>query len=274
MPGTPKTPALFLFAHHDDEFFIAVTMRRLAAARLPVAALWLTRGGLHGDRREAESRQAMELIGVDPSSLHFLRLADGRSLDNLEDIVERLMRLMRELKPASIFTPAFEGGHPDHDTAQLAAAVAIRRMSKVVSQTASENQSGAENPGAQPIHKPTLYEFPLYNRSGARLLRVGEFIPGTTEIKQTPVRLQDRLLKRRLAVIFRSQRAIIWPLTGLRGGPMMVHVKDEPYRQVPASRDYAVRPYPGRLAYEYYTSVRFQHFAGIAARAILPPAPP
>ena len=127
LPGTPKTPALFLFAHHDDEFFIAVTMRRLAAARLPVTAVWLTRGGLHGERREAESRRAMELIGVKPSDQYFLRLADGHAIDHLDEIVERLTRLFEEIKPASVFVPAFEGGHPDHDTAQLAAAVALKR---------------------------------------------------------------------------------------------------------------------------------------------------
>jgi LmbE family N-acetylglucosaminyl deacetylase len=221
-------------------------MRRLVAARLPVVAVWLTRGGLHGDLREAESRQAMELIGVDPANEYFLRLPDGHVLDNLEDVVERLSRLLKKLRPASIFVPAFEGGHPDHDTAQLAAALAIMRTSR----------------------SSSLYEFPLYSRTGARLLRVGEFIPGTTEIRQTPVKLRDRLLKRRLAVTFRSQRAIIWPLTGLKGGPMMVHVKGEPYRRVPASRDYTVRPHPGRLAYEFYTSERFQHFATVAAAAV------
>jgi len=246
LPGTPRTPALFLFAHHDDEFFIAVTMRRLAAARLPVAAVWLTRGGLHGDRREAESRRAMDLIGVDSSSQYFLRLPDGRALDNLEDIIVRLSRLLRRLKPASVFVPAFEGGHPDHDTAQLAAAVAIRRT-------------------AHHSHKPTLYEFPLYNRAGVKPLRVGEFMPGTTAIRQTPLKLKDHLLKQRLAGIFKSQRALVWPLTGLRGGPMLMHTKGEPYRLVPASRDYTVRPHAGRLAYEYYTLERFPHFAAIAA---------
>lgn len=251
MTGTPATPVLFLFAHHDDEFFIAVTMRRLAAARLPAAAVWLTRGGLHGDRREAESRRAMELIGVDPSRQFFMRLPDGHALDSLDDIVARLAWLLRRLKPASVFTPAFEGGHPDHDTAQLAAAVAIRRMTL----------------------QPALYEFPLYNRAGARLLRVGRFIPGTTEVRQTPLKMNDRLLKRRVAGTFQSQRAIIWPLTGLRGGPMMVHLKGEPYRRVPLNRDYTVRPHPGRLAYEYFTSERFPHFAGIAAAVtgLLPP---
>lgn len=227
-------------------------MRRLAAARMPMAAAWLTRGGLHGKQREAESRRAMELIGVDPSSQYFFRLADGHALDNLEDIVMRLTGLIGRLRPASIFVPAFEGGHPDHDATQLAAAVAISRISR-------DPSDG--------IHKPTLFEFPLYNRAGARLLRVGEFIPGTTQTRQTPVKQRDRLLKRRLAAIFRSQRMIIWPLTGLRGGPMMVHARGEPYRQVPASRDYSIRPHPGRLAYEYYTSERFPHFAAVAAAA-------
>ncbi|MHB9111771.1 MAG: PIG-L deacetylase family protein [Thermoleophilia bacterium] len=268
MPGIPRTPALFLFAHHDDEFFIAVIMRRLAAARLPLAAVWLTHGGLHGNRREAESRRAMELIGVEPSSQYFLRLPDGHALDNLEEIIMRLSRLLRVLKPASVFVPAFEGGHPDHDTAQLAAAAAIRRMSQVSSDRAVEDEPAAVSHATSHIQRPTLYEFPLYNRAAARLLRVGQFIPGTTEVRHTPVKLRDRLLKQRLAVIFRSQRAIIWPLTGLRGGPMMVHVKGEPYRRVPASRDYTVRPHPGRLAYEYYTSERFQHFAGVAAGAV------
>jgi len=239
-------------------------MRRLAAARLPVEALWLTRGGLHGQRREAETRRAMELIGVEPPRLHFLRLPDCHALDRLEDIVVRLSLLLRALKPASVFVPAFEGGHPDHDAAQLAAAVAMRRMSGLSALGRMDGLSAL----SQTIRRPTLYEFPLYSRSGARLLRVGEFIPGTTEIKQTPIILRDRLLKRRLAVIFRSQRTIIWPLTGMRGGPMMVHTKGEPYRRVPLSRDYSVRPHPGRLAYEYYTSRRFQQFAGIATRAM------
>ncbi len=220
-------------------------MRRLAAARLPLAAVWVTRGGLHGDRREAESRRAMDLIGVPPQDLFFLRLPDGRVLDYMDDIVARLARLFRELKPASVFVPAYEGGHPDHDAVQLAAAAAIAR-----------------NPHPHPV----LHEFPLYNRAGAGLLKVGEFIPGTTAIERTPMKLADRLLKRKLVVLFASQRAILWPLTGIKGGPMMVHMKGEPYRRVPLDRDYTVRPHPGRLAYEYYAPGRFKEFIKAAAR--------
>jgi hypothetical protein len=222
---------------------------------MPLAAAWLTRGGLHGDRREAESRRAMELIGVDPHKQFFFRLPDGHAIDFMDDIVVRLVRLLEELQPASVFVPAFEGGHPDHEASQLAAAAALGRLGQRQGET-----------GEGRLSQPTLYEFPLYHRDGAKILKVGEFIPGTTAIEQTPMKLKDRLLKHKLASTFSSQRTIIWPLTGLKGGPMMVHVKGEPYRRVPRDRDYTVRPHPGRLAYEYYLPGRFSRFAAAAQK--------
>ncbi|MEK6536499.1 MAG: PIG-L family deacetylase, partial [Actinomycetota bacterium] len=189
LPGTPRTPALFLFAHHDDEFFIAVTMRRLVAARLPVTVAWLTRGGLHGDRREAESRRAMELIGLDPREQIFFRLPDGQVLDFMDEIVERLARLFGKIRPASIFVPAFEGGHPDHDAAQLAAAAALNRSGGKRAAAALNRAGGnrfVEGSGSgsgyskcattgerEHRRQPRLYEFPLYHRGNTKLLKVG-----------------------------------------------------------------------------------------------------
>jgi len=246
-------PALFLFAHHDDEIFISATLQ-LLAGRGDVSAAWMTRGGLHGGKREAESRRAMDVLGVHPQRLHFFRLADGRVLDYVDEVINRLTRLIEKLKPASVFVPAFEGGHPDHDAVQLAAVEAIRR--------GVFDSSGDS-------HGPQLYEFPLYNRRAARILSVGEFIPDTTPTLRTTVKLRDRLIRRKLMITFRSQRLIVWPLSGLKGGPMMMHLKGEPYRRVPADRDYTVRPHPGRLAYEFYTPVRFARFAKTAG--LLPP---
>lgn len=240
----PDLPALFLFAHHDDEIFIASTLKSLAR-RGDVSAIWMTRGGLHGDRREAESRRAMELLGISPERLLFFRLPDGRLLDYADEVVARLVRLMERLSPASVFAPAFEGGHPDHDTVQMAAAAVIAR-----------SVSGGDGSA-----RPRLYEFPLYNRRAARILSVGEFIPDVTPTLRTPVKLKDRLMRRKLVTVFPSQRLIAWPLFGLKGGPMMLHLKGEPYRRVPAGRDYTIRPHPGRLAYEFFTPMRFGRFA-------------
>ncbi|MFA5801287.1 MAG: PIG-L family deacetylase [Thermoleophilia bacterium] len=245
----PALPALFLFAHHDDEIFISATLQ-LLAGRGDVSAVWVTRGGLHGGKREAESRRAMDILGVDPQRQHFFRLADGRALDYADEVISRLTRLILRLKPASVFVPAFEGGHPDHDIVQLAAAEAIRR--------GAVDKSGARR-------RPALYEFPLYNRCATRFISVGEFIPDATPTLRTAVKLRDRLIRRKLMITFRSQRPITWPLLGFKGGPMMLHHAGEPYRRVPAERDYAVRPHPGRLAYEFYTPVRFGRFAEKAA---------
>ena len=249
-------------------------MRRLAAAHAPFAALWLTRGGLHGERREAESRRVMRLIGLDPSRQFFLRLPDGHVLDFMDEIVARVGQLIARLEPASVFGPAFEGGHPDHDGAQLAAVAALRlgagavRAKAAGAETATTGAAEAGKDDALHHISPVLYEFPLYNRAGATILNVGQFIPGTTRIEETPMKLADRLLKRKIVDSFPSQRALLWPLTGIKGGPMMVHVKGEPYRRVPLDRDYTIRPHPGRLAYEFYTAWRFRDFAEVARRVL------
>lgn len=245
----PPPPSLFVFAHHDDELFIAATMRRLALTGGQVLAAWLTRGGLHGNRREAESRRATELLNVKPENLYFFGLPDGRALDYLDDIVNRLAALLKKRRPGSVFVPAFEGGHPDHDCVQLAAAAAVRDF---------QPQGG----------KPELYEFPMYHRRRGRPLAVGEFLPGGGPTLYTPLKLGDRLLKRKLAGIYSSQRLITWPLLALKGGPMMLHLRGEPYRPVPPDRDYTRPPHPGRLAYEFYTRIRFKDFAEKARRLV------
>ena len=235
-----KAPVLFLFAHHDDEIFIATLIRRLTDEHGQVACAWLTRGGLGGREREAESPRAVETLGVGRNSLFFFRLPDGKALDYLDEIVNRLTRLLVKLRIVSVFVPAFEGGHPDHDTAQLALALSIRLLPGGIS----------------------LYEFPLYNRYHTRLFRVGEFIPDTASTTRwTSMKLRDRLLKRKLSHFFASQRLILVPLLGLKGGPMMLHLKGEPFRRVPVGRDYRRRPHAGRLAYEYFTRYRFGQFA-------------
>ncbi len=246
MPVPPESfaPSLFLFAHHDDELFIAATLKAMVLSG-PVTTVWLTRGGLHGRLRQAESQRAMEALGVPRHSLLEMGLPDSHLLEYLGDVIRRLTRLMEDRRPAAVFVPAFEGGHLDHDSLQLAAAAAIRRL-----------------PGGV-RRRPLLFEFPLYHRSGHRLA-VGDFLPGAARTLKTPLRLRDRLLKQKLARIYNSQRLILYPLLTLKGGPMMLHLRGEPYRRVPPGRDYALPPHPGRLAYEFYTRSKFGDFARAA----------
>jgi len=244
MNDNPKPPVFFLLAHHDDELFIAATIKHLAGREGQVLVAWFTCGGIGANQRLAESVKAMELLGVSRQCLYFFRLPDNCLLDYLEDIVKRLVFLWERRRPGSVFVPAFEGGHQDHDTVQLAAAAASRRLAGT---------------------KPDLYEFPLYHRYRARLLSVGEFIPDeATVVLQTPLKLRDRLLKQKLAGIYKSQRLIVYPLLALKGWPMMLHRQGEPYRRVPAGRDYTRPPYPGRPVYEYYSRLRFKKFARLA----------
>ncbi len=212
-------------------------------------AVWFTSGGLSPRRRQAESHRAMEILGVPRQNLLEMGLPDGHLLDCLGEVVRRLVDLMAVRRPASVFVPAFEGGHPDHDSLQLAAAAAISRVDWEVNR------------------QPALFEFPLYHRSGGGIA-VGDFLPGGGAAFKTALKLKDRLLKQRLARIYRSQRLILYPLLALKGGPMMMNRRGEPYRLVPPGRDYTRPPHPGRLAYEFYTRRRFKEFAS-AAEAVI-----
>lgn len=236
--------AVFVFAHHDDEFFVAATMRRRAAAGAEVSAVWLTVGGLGGRQREAESRRAMELLGIGSDRLYCLRLPDGRAVCHLDEIIHRLEALFQRLRPAAVFVPAYEGGHPDHDAAQLAAAIALARTGL----------------------KADLCEFPLYHRYRSRFLTVGEFLPGPPEPSYTRLGLKERLLKKKMAGLYESQRPVMPALLSFRGGPLLLHPRGEPWRPVPAGRDYRQRPHGGRLAYEFYTRVRFRGFQAAVER--------
>lgn len=254
LPPLPSTPALFLLAHHDDELFIAATMRRLARQG-QLTALWLTQGGLGAARRRQESVAAMDILGVPRRRLLYMRLPDNHLLDFLPEIAERLRRLLYRLRPASVFVPAYEGGHQDHDTVQLAAALALARL---------EPESGWQ---------PRLYEFPLYHWRPGSLPAVGRLPEvAAASAGQTPLKLQDRLLKQKLARVYASQRLILYPLLAIKGGPMMLHLSGEPYRLVPAGRDYTQPPLAGRPAYEYFMFRRFRRFAAAAgSRALRPP---
>ena len=250
LPPLPATPALFLLAHHDDELFIAATLRRLVRQG-EVTVLWLTQGGLGAAGRRAESVTAMELLGVPPDALRYMCLPDNHLLAYLPQVVVRLRRLICRLRPASVFVPAFEGGHQDHDTVQLAAARALACLAP------------------EPHWRPRLYEFPLYHWQPGHLPVVGRLPAGIPPQQQTPLKLRDRLLTQKLTRIYASQKFILYPMFAIKGGPMMLHLGGEPFREVPAGRDYAETPLGTRPAYEYFMLRRFSRFAA-AARSTAP----
>ncbi len=147
---TPNEPRglLAIFAHPDDETFGAGgTMALVATAGVPTWIVCATDGDLGGedgareldpDLRRGELRCAMAALGV--AEPIFLGYGDSGmegwakpegclALADPEEVVGRLVAIVRDLRPATIvtFDPGGIYGHPDHVAISAHATAAFRR---------------------------------------------------------------------------------------------------------------------------------------------------
>jgi len=147
--GAPAPRGLLaIFAHPDDETFGAGgTMALAAAAGVPTWIVCATdgdQGGEEGSReldpelRRGELRCAMTALGVaepiflgygDSGMEGWTKPAGCLALADEEEIVERLVAIIRDLRPATVvtFDPGGIYGHPDHVTISARATEAFRR---------------------------------------------------------------------------------------------------------------------------------------------------
>ena len=108
--------------------------------------MWLTSGDYFGkgDAREKELAHATALLGLPDSQVHLMRFPDLGLMRMLDEAADRIAELIDTLKPDAIFSTAYEGGHPDHDSVNF---------------LAYEGCFRAE-------HHAELFEYPLYNAAG------------------------------------------------------------------------------------------------------------
>lgn len=131
-------PVAIVVAHADDEsLFAGALLRRLARGRL----IHLTDGAprdmrdaarlgfaVRGDYAAARAREldaAVAALGGDPLRRAY-GVADQEAIEAVERIADRLTDDLRGA--AVVATHAYEGGHPDHDAAALAVAIACDRL--------------------------------------------------------------------------------------------------------------------------------------------------
>jgi len=241
--------ALFVLAHHDDEVFCAGHLLRALRAGRRVRLLWATAGGLApAKRRLLEGERVSRLLALTADDCRDLRLPDQQALGHVARIAAAAEEL---LGPAAgptplLYVPAYEGGHPDHDAVNLAAAVLRARRPEVEAR-----------------------EFPLYRRA-----RAGLSVQSPRPAAGTPPRPYELLtldagalaLRRRLVRANASQALpSLLPLLALawaegRG-------RAEPSRPLPP-HDYARPPHDGALLYELYTRRRFGGFRAAALAAV------
>ena len=251
-----STPAkrldLFLLAHHDDEVFCAGHLSRALTSGRPVRLLWATAGGLAPARRRvAEGLRVREALGLPAGAAADLLLRDQHAVEHVHVIVREVVRLVDRAEEIVVFVPAYEGGNPDHDAVNLAAALAVRAR-----------------PGLR------VLEFSMYRRGAYGLDVQSPVAPAATPPEPFDVLSltdDDLALRRTLARANASQLAVsLAPLLTL--ARLAGRGRAEPARPLPA-HDYTIPPHRGSLLYELYTPWRFAAWSAAGGRAAARSAP-
>lgn len=234
-----SAPSLYIFAHQDDELLIMAKMREEIKKGIKVYCIWTTNGGKSAppEIREKESRKAMELTGVPDKNLYFLGYEDQESHKYLKEIIDRVVEIIKKIKPERIYANTLEGGNIDHDIVNFVA-VQAAKQSKL---------------------KIKLYEFPLYNFHGNKF-RVNEFIPDEhLKIFYTPLNEELIKFKERLFEVYESQKRANLLMRKFFFNEKKAKEKGEPYRAMPKNRDFLKSPHSGKLLYELGLDRRTLH---------------
>jgi LmbE family N-acetylglucosaminyl deacetylase len=221
-------PVALVLAHPDDETASAGgLLQRLEQVRLiyltdgaPRDLIDARRAGFDDHRdyatlRKRELSTALRQLGLTAEPL-FYDQPDKQALDQLIEIVARLVSDLRGAK--AVVTHAFEHGHPDHDTAAVAVALASLRFGALA---------------------PERFEFAGYHLSNDGPV-FGAFWPGGEDfaLQLAP----DELERKRTAIAaFGSQHQTLaqFPLA------------PERFRRAP-EYDFTAAAPPGRALYDLY----------------------
>ncbi len=120
---------VFIFAHQDDEIFISSTIRRLARKKPQPTCYFLTRNPQDeiNTNRNQESLDMLARMGLARETIVFigdqLRVFDMELHLQLEKVYDYLFALLKSqpCDALTMYTPAWEGGHHDHDSCYVLA---------------------------------------------------------------------------------------------------------------------------------------------------------
>jgi LmbE family N-acetylglucosaminyl deacetylase len=189
--------ALFLFAHQDDEFGVYQKIIDEQHNGRRVFCTYLTDGVFQGKsslQRNRESLAVLTQLGVHEEDIffagHSLSIPDGGLPEYLPTAIDWLVNWFTQCQTvASIYLPAWEGGHHDHDALHAIGVMAAQKTGQM----------------------KVVKQFPLYNAYKCRgpLFRVLLPLSMNGELEMTKVPWANRLRFLRYCLSYPSQ-TITW----------------------------------------------------------------
>jgi LmbE family N-acetylglucosaminyl deacetylase len=174
--------------------------------------------------RRDEMLRALSFAGIPAESCVQLGFTDQNAVHHLREISTLLSGIFADLRPHTVVTHAYEGGHPDHDAASFACQAARRLL-----------MARAVCPGM-------LVEFASYHAcNGTRA--AGKFLPdGSHSVLTLPLNNEQQDFKRTLFSCFVSQQSVLAEFS----------LDAERFRVAP-EYDFRQPPHEGRLYYENFS---------------------
>jgi LmbE family N-acetylglucosaminyl deacetylase len=171
----------------------------------------------YGAARRRELAAALALVGGSRIRLRRLNYVDKESYLHLPELVARTAAVIDELRPSIVLSPAYEGGHPDHDAAAFAVAIARMRVAASFRHV----------------------EFPLYHAGPDGGMITGRFLPSENPEEVCILTPAEQATKRAMLRSFTTQQEIL----------SHFGVEKEMLRDAP-DYDFGRPPHAGRLLYE------------------------
>jgi LmbE family N-acetylglucosaminyl deacetylase len=224
---------LLLAPHPDDEIAgCCAAIGRAQAQGANVAVAFLTTGiparerlwpweraghPARVERRRQEARRVCGELGAEVTA--FAEVASRRLKNEIEATRESILRWIATRQVDTLWVPAYEGGHPDHDVANF---------------IASTFHNGLP-----------VWEFSEYNFAGGRV-HSNEFVRASGKETEIALSEGERRAKRKFLEMYESERANL----------SYLKVEREVFRPL-AEYEYAKPPHDGTLFYGRYAWAAF-----------------